>query len=51
VRGFLEFDFGFRSWAQAAALTGDIDVYYDDVAIGDKPIGQLTPVAAPARPF
>jgi len=51
VRGFLEFDFGFRSWAQAAAITGDIDVYYDDVAIGDKPIGQLTPVAAPARPF
>jgi hypothetical protein len=44
VRGFLEYDFGFRSWAQAAAIGTDIDVYYDDVAIGNKPIGQLAPV-------
>jgi hypothetical protein len=42
VRGFLEFDFGFRSWAQAAAITDDIDVYYDDIAIGDKPIGPIS---------
>jgi len=49
VRGFLELDFGFRSWAQAAAVADDINVYYDDIAIGDKPIGQLAPVAGAAR--
>jgi len=49
--GFYEFNLGFRAWA--GALANDVDIYYDDVAIGDKPIGQLTPVvekaaAAPA---
>jgi hypothetical protein len=42
--GFKEFDLGFRSWVPTAA--NDIDIYYDDIAIGDKPIGQLTPVPA-----
>ncbi len=44
--GFKEFDLGFRSWAPSVA--NDVDIYYDDIAIGDKPIGQLTPVPAPA---
>jgi hypothetical protein len=44
--GFKEFDLGFRTWANPAP--NDVDVYYDDIAIGDKPIGQLTPVPAPA---
>ena len=39
VKGFAEASFGFRSWGGAAAQ--DIDVYYDDIAISDKPIGQL----------
>jgi hypothetical protein len=43
VKGFSEFDIGFRSWGKAGA--SDIDIYYDDIAISDKPIGQLTPVA------
>jgi len=46
VKGFSEFDIGFRAWGNAADLTKDIDVYYDDITISDKPIGQLTPVAA-----
>jgi hypothetical protein len=41
--GFFEFNLGFRAWGGAVA--NDVDIYYDDVAIGDKPIGQLTPVA------
>jgi hypothetical protein len=44
VKGFSEFTIGFRAWGNAAALTNDIDIYYDDIAISDKPIGQLTPV-------
>ena len=47
VKGFSEFDIGFRSWGKAGA--SDIDIYYDDIAISDKPIGQLTPVAEPAK--
>jgi hypothetical protein len=49
VKGFSEFDIGFRAWGNASALTNDIDIYYDDIAISDKPIGQLTPVAEPAK--
>jgi hypothetical protein len=45
VQGFKEIDFGYRSWGMIAK---DIDIYYDDIAISDKPIGQLTPVPAPA---
>jgi hypothetical protein len=48
IGGFLEFDLGFRTFAQGAAITKDINIYYDDIALGDKPIGQLTPVPAPA---
>jgi len=44
--GFFEYDIGFRTWANPAP--NDIDIYYDDVAYSDKPIGQLAPVAAPA---
>jgi hypothetical protein len=43
VKGFSEYDIGFRAWGNVT--TSDIDVYYDDIAISDKPIGQLTPVA------
>jgi hypothetical protein len=43
--GFLEYCLGFRDWS---APTRDVDIYYDDIAIGDKPIGQLAPVPAPA---
>jgi len=43
--GFYEFYLGFRSWG---AQPTDVDIYYDDIAIGDKPIGQLAPVPAPA---
>jgi hypothetical protein len=50
TRGFNEFDVGFRTWANPQPT--DVDIYYDDIAISDKPIGQLTPVpdssAAPA---
>ncbi len=42
--GFFEFNLGFRSWSAPAK---DVDIYYDDIAIGDKPIGQLAPAAAP----
>jgi hypothetical protein len=45
IKGFAEASFGFRSWGGAAAQ--DIDIYYDDIAISDKPLGQLSPVAAP----
>jgi hypothetical protein len=50
VGGFFEFDLGYRTFAQAAAITQEINVYYDDFAVGDKPIGQLTPVPAKAAP-
>jgi len=40
--GFFQLDIGFRPWSAPAK---DVDVYYDDIAIGDKPIGQLAPVA------
>jgi hypothetical protein len=49
VNGFVEFDVGFRSWAQANLVPKDVDVYYDDIAISDKPIGQLTPAPEPAK--
>ena len=42
--GFIEYNVGYRAWSRADGNTADIDVYYDDIAIGDKPIGQLTPV-------
>jgi hypothetical protein len=45
--GFIEFALGFRDWS---VPTNDVDIYYDDIAIGDKPIGQLTPVAASTPP-
>lgn len=47
VKGFSELDLGFRPWG--GAITSDIDIYYDDIAVSDKPIGQLTPVAEPAK--
>jgi len=45
--GFIEYCFGFRSWSAPAK---DVDIYYDDIAISDKPIGQLAPVAASSPP-
>jgi hypothetical protein len=42
--GFVQYNVGFRAWSRAGATTEDVDVYYDDIAIGDKPIGQLTRV-------
>jgi hypothetical protein len=39
VGGFRELNIGFRAWSRAGASTEDIDVYYDDIAIGEKPIG------------
>jgi hypothetical protein len=47
VKGFAELDLGFRPWG--GAITSDIDVYYDDIAVSDKPIGQLAAVAEPAK--
>lgn len=44
AKGLTEFDIGFRSWAKNTNVTNDVDIYYDDVAISDKPIGQLAPV-------
>lgn len=44
--GFFELNIGFDSHANP--VPGDVDVYYDDIAISDKPIGQLTPVPVPA---
>lgn len=46
VKGFSEFDLGFRCWGNGTQT--DMDVYYDDIEISDKPIGQLSPVAPPA---
>ncbi len=48
VKGFSEFDIGFRAWGRAGA--SDVDIYYDDIAISAKPIGQLTPVLEPTAP-
>jgi hypothetical protein len=48
IGGFVEFDLGYRTFAPATAITKDINIYYDDIAIGDKPIGQLSPVPTPA---
>lgn len=48
TKGFVEFDLGFRTWDGSQTLTADI--YYDDVAIGDKPIAPLSPVPAAATP-
>jgi hypothetical protein len=48
IKGFSEFAIGIRTFAGAADLTNNIDIYYDDISISDKPIGQLTPVPAPA---
>ena len=42
VKGFSEFDIGFRVWGPATAVTSDIDIYYDDIAISDSRIGPLT---------
>jgi len=42
VKGFSEFDIGFRVWGPATAVTSDIDIYYDDIAISDTRIGPLT---------
>jgi hypothetical protein len=50
TKGFAEMDFGFRNWANAAANAKDIDIYFDDIAFGDKPIGQLAPVPAEVKP-
>jgi len=50
TKGFAEVDFGFRNWANAATNAKDIDIYFDDIAFGDKPIGQLAPVSAEAKP-
>jgi hypothetical protein len=48
IGGFSEFNLGYRTFAPGTAIPKDINIYYDDIAIGDKPIGQLTPVPAPA---
>jgi len=48
IGGFAEFNIGYRTFAQGALITKDLNIYYDDIAIGDKPIGQLTPVPTPA---
>jgi hypothetical protein len=50
IGGFFEFDLGYRTFASGALIPKDINIYYDDIAIGDKPIGQLTPVAAQPAP-
>ena len=42
--GFVEHNIGFRAWSRAGSTTEAVDVYYDDIAFGDKPIGQLAPV-------
>jgi hypothetical protein len=42
--GFIEYNVGYRAWSRAGATTEDVDIYYDDIAIGGKPIGQLTRV-------
>jgi len=44
--GFFEFNIGFHTWQSPSA--NDVDIYYDDIAISDKPIGQLAPVAESA---
>jgi hypothetical protein len=49
IGGFFEFALGYRTFAQGAAIPKDINIYYDDIAIGDKPLGQLTPVPASAN--
>lgn len=42
--GFTEYNVGFRAWSRAGAAMEAVDVYYDDIAIGDTPIGPLSPV-------
>ncbi len=49
IGGFFEFALGYRTFAQGTLIPKDINIYYDDIAIGDKPIGQLAPVAATAN--
>jgi hypothetical protein len=49
VGEFSEFNLGYRTFAPGAAIPKDINIYYDDIAIGDKPIGQLAPVPAAAK--
>jgi hypothetical protein len=46
IKGFSEFALGVRTFAGPADLTNNIDIYYDDISISDKPIGQLKPVNA-----
>jgi hypothetical protein len=41
IGGFFEFSLGYRTFAPGAAITKDLNIYYGDIAIGDKPIGQL----------
>jgi hypothetical protein len=48
VKGFAEVNIGFRTFTQPTDIPNDIDIYFDDIAISDQPIGQLTPVPAPA---
>jgi hypothetical protein len=48
IGGFFEFSLGYRTFAPGTAITKDINIYYDDIAIGDHPIGQLTPAPLPA---
>jgi len=47
IGGFFEFSLGYRTFAPGTAITKDLNIYYDDIAIGDKPIGQLSPVPMP----
>ena len=49
IKGFSEFAIGVRTFAGPTDLTNNIDIYYDDISISDKPIGQLTPVAEAAK--
>ena len=42
VKGFSEFDIGLRVWGPATAVTSDIDIYYDDIAVSDTRVGQMT---------
>jgi hypothetical protein len=49
IGGFFEFSLGYRTFAPGAAIPKDISIYYDDIAIGDKPIGQLTAPPVPAK--
>ena len=49
IKGFSEFAIGIRTFAGPTDLTNNIDIYYDDISISDKPIGQLTPPVEMAK--